>query len=486
MTLVVQWALFAISVVKAYPTKDQVTALPGWTEKLPSRMFAGFVDAGSDEQDGQSYQMYEHYMFIESERDPTNDPLVIWTNGGPGASSFFGLFIELGPFWLTDASLKTKAYNETGIPTLFRNEYSWSKEASILILNSPPPVGYSYCDPVGPSGNGTSCGSWNDTRTALHNYEFLINWFKAFPEYSKHDLYITGESYAGIYVPTLVREIVTNKNDINLKGYAVGDGCLGSDILCGGGPGAWNGPFFHMEFMHGHGQFSDKTYEAIQVTCSKDELIYGVKSDDCNKLIGKMNKEVGPYYSYNLYDECWYQNAFKAEYNASKTYWGPPTVSGALNDYPCGGGGALVKWINALEVKTALHVPKDAYYFSGDNGAGFMYNVSEPNITPFHKWAATESDLRVLIYNGDTDPGLNSLVMQNWTRALGLNETESWRAWTLDGKQRVGGYVTRYEGNFDALTIRGSGHMVPEYKPWAAYEMISRWLKQEDWQRVGK
>ena len=51
-------------------------------------------------------------------------------------------------------------------------------------------------------------------------------------------------------------------------------------------------------------------------------------------------------------------------------------------------------------------------------------------------------------------------MSQNWTVALGLTETEAWRPWTLDSCQRMGGYVTRYEGDFDFLTIRGSGHMV--------------------------
>ena len=61
--------------------------------------------------------------------------------------------------------------------------------------------------------------------------------------------------------------------------------------------------------------------------------------------------------------------------------------------------------------------------------------------------------------NGDTDPGINSFVSQNWSSALGFAEKESWRPWTLDGQQRMGGYVTRYEGGFDFLTIRGSGYV---------------------------
>jgi carboxypeptidase C (cathepsin A) len=35
-----------------------------------------------------------------------------------------------------------------------------------------------------------------------------------FPEYMKHDIYIIGESYAGIYVPTLVREILKNETSV--------------------------------------------------------------------------------------------------------------------------------------------------------------------------------------------------------------------------------------------------------------------------------
>jgi carboxypeptidase C (cathepsin A) len=50
--------------------------------------------------------MKSHYIFIESEGDPTSDPVILWSNGGPGASSLFGMVAELGPLLLNDQSLQ--------------------------------------------------------------------------------------------------------------------------------------------------------------------------------------------------------------------------------------------------------------------------------------------------------------------------------------------------------------------------------------------
>ena len=36
------------------------------------------------------------YYFVESERSPTEDPVVLWLNGGPGCSSFDGFVYEHG------------------------------------------------------------------------------------------------------------------------------------------------------------------------------------------------------------------------------------------------------------------------------------------------------------------------------------------------------------------------------------------------------
>jgi len=57
----------------------------------------------------------------------------------------------------------------------------------------------------------------------------LIKFFASYSEYSDRDFYISGESYAGIYIPTLAQAIVDYNHSaskkINFKGFIVGNGC---------------------------------------------------------------------------------------------------------------------------------------------------------------------------------------------------------------------------------------------------------------------
>lgn len=271
---------------------------------------------------------------------------------------------------------------------------------------------------------------------------------------------------------------------------------MGTKNVCGvNGPG----PMLDLEFLHGHGQFSEKLFRKTFDVCSKDDLIgfrtdggdnfgpgRGVTNSTCRDHLKDIEAAVGPYYAYNLYDACWYQNDLEPPHNTlteTRNYFSrvPPfkqssndksqqpssgsrsvrqrelSLQGALNDYPCGGDQAFFDWVMTPQVKKALHVAPDATFFSGDNGVGFTYTPTEPDLMPFYLRAVNETGLRVLVYNGDTDPAINSFTAQNWTSHLGIPETEAWRPWTVDGKQYIGGYVTRYENNFDYLTIRGAG-----------------------------
>ena len=67
---------------------------------------------------------------------------------------------------------------------------------------------------------------------AFDNLTVVLEWYNKFPEYRHNDLYISGESYAGVYVPYLSYYIyqhnLEHANDDtfkpNLKGFAVGNG----------------------------------------------------------------------------------------------------------------------------------------------------------------------------------------------------------------------------------------------------------------------
>ncbi len=132
----------------------------------------------------------------------------------------------------------------------------------------------------------------------------------------------------------------------------------------------------------------------------------------------------------------------------------------------------------------ALNVDPSSNFFSGDNGVGFNYTLTERNVFRVFD-AAIAKGLKVLVYNGDTDPGVNMEAIQDIAAAFAqqynLAETQSWRPWTVDGKQWTGGHVTEYDhGAFSFVTVKGSGHMVPEFRPVAALVMLSCFLNGTD------
>lgn len=439
-----------------------------------------------------------HYWFVEAEYNASSSPVLLWFNGGPGASSLFGLLVELGPFLLNDISRQSPLYEETGIPQLIYNEYGWQKAANILALSMPPPIGFSYCDPPGPSATGDDCGPWNDTSTAQVTYQAIKSWYTLFPEYKSNEMYIAGESYAGVYVPMIVKEILANPDDsINLKGFAVGDACTPPDI-CGS---KVSGPYWNIEFLYGKSAFSNRLYEEIQDVCSQQELIEGGLSDECSAKVDQIDDEVGGYWIYGYYDDCWYENDIRRKLVSKandQQYWGPPIIPyikgyshrksmagpspyNKINGYACGGPGAQIEWLGRPEVISALNLPSDVNFFQSDNGVGFTYELTEDDLVSWYKDIISQNKLRILVYNGDTDPCINAFQAQNWTRNLGFAEVESWRPWTLDGCQRMGGYVTRYENNFDFLTIKGSGHMVPQNKGRAALSFLKTFLQNTEY-----
>ena len=77
-------------------------------------------------------------------RNNPNAPVVLWLQGGPGASSLHGMFTEIGPFTI-DEDLKVVPRAD--------GDYSWNQKYSLLFIDNPVGVGWSWSDEAcGPPG----------------------------------------------------------------------------------------------------------------------------------------------------------------------------------------------------------------------------------------------------------------------------------------------------------------------------------------------
>lgn len=401
---------------------------------------------------------------------------MFWFQGGPGANGIaYGLLTEHGPYYMDDSSLENET--EAGVPNVYENPHSWDQVANMVWVTHPPGVGFSYCN----SDPKTDACRWDDDTQAVAAHNLIKEFFDQFPEFENNDLYVTGESYGGMYVPTIVEQIHNRGEVKNLKGFAIGNGVIGHHDDYPGSAGS------RAKFLHNKAFISEKLWEQIMDACGWD---FSKTSSECTSLQRKASAEAGDYYIYNVYDRC-----EGNEVNGEKT-WLMDTDSweaklegdgwvGAPDDYPCGMEKLAVQWLNLPQVREALHVPQESFY--GAPVALYPQGIWHYSGTRSHLLDVYPTLLKAyrgLIYNGDFDACVPYLGMEGWTRSLGFKVKSDWQPWTFNGQ--VAGYVTVYDYNdFTTATVKGAGHMVPTYKGRQALALISHFLKGEPLGGVG-
>ncbi|XRM46197.1 hypothetical protein ABZX51_009243 [Aspergillus tubingensis] len=135
-----------------------------------SPQFTGWLDIGPK---------HLFFWYFESQNDPFHDPLTLWMTGGPGDSSMIGLFEEVGPCRI----------NEFGNGT-DHNPWAWTKNSSLLFVDQPVDVGFSYID------EGYELP--HDSREAAVDMHRFLQLFisEVFPHKQLLPVHLSGESYA--------------------------------------------------------------------------------------------------------------------------------------------------------------------------------------------------------------------------------------------------------------------------------------------------
>ncbi|RWS10337.1 putative serine carboxypeptidase CPVL-like protein [Dinothrombium tinctorium] len=358
-------------------------------------------------------------------------PIILWLQGGPGLSSLIGLFVLNGPFRVRkDLSIA-------------RRKYSWTKAFSMLYIDNPVGCGFSFT-------RNDSGYAINQNDVANNLFEALRQFFLLFPELNQNEFYISGQSYAGKYVPSIARKICQQRNNVNfnLTGIAIGN--------------AFIDPISFLDFadmMFEVGLIDKCQASSIR---KKEKLLYSLtRSKEFSKayyLLGEIEATMRNYTGYS-----YFYNYLTTEEPRDQQYF---------YDY-----------LKLNEVRKAIHVGNINF------GDRTKHLVSEKLVNDFldsvKPWfeEVLDCNYKVLVYSGNLDVTVSTSATEKFLQTLNWTYADEFtyanRYIWLTHKDRVAGYIKRAR-NLWFIIVRNAGHLVPYDQPRVAFEMITKFVYNSD------
>ncbi|KAK8740372.1 hypothetical protein OTU49_002879 [Cherax quadricarinatus] len=390
-----------------------------------SHSFSGFFTVNKQ------YNSNLFFWFFSAMTGSADAPVLVWLQGGPGGSSLFGLFAEHGPFSI-DASQHIVPRN-----------FSWNRNHNIIYIDSPVGTGFSF------TRNDTGYAR-NETDVGRDLYVAMVQFFTMFPELQHNDFFVTGESYAGKYVPALAYTIhklnPAAELKINLKGFAIGDGLCDPISMVDYG-----------DFLYFIGLIDEidlkyfKQQSALTVSyINQQEWLKAFQVFD-NLLNG--DKTGYPSYFTNVTGLTNYYNYIADGQPEDMQYWTP--------------------FINKTNVRKEIHVGNLTF----NDGSEVETYLLEDIMQSVKPWIEElMNNYSVLIYNGQLDVIIAYTLTENFVSSLKWKNAAQFQQsprsiWRVGDS--VAGYVREVPG-FAQVMVRNAGHMVPHDQPQWAFDMITR------------
>ena len=420
------------------------------------------------------------------------DEVTIWLNGGPGCSSLEGFFQENDRFlW------------QPGTYAPVENPYSWVNLTNMLWVEQPVGTGFSI-------GKVTAT---TEEEIAQDFIKFFKNWQKIFG-IKNFKIYVTGESYAGRYVP-YISAAMLDQNDTtyyDLKGAIAYDPCIGDFD-------ATQEEYVAVPYVQEYNNILNLNQSFVDDLVSLDQscgyaayrekylqfpppgiqppIFFNFTSEancDVFDLIDNAALEVNPCFDiYEIVQQC-------------PLLW---DVLGFPTQLVYTPEGADV-YFNRSDVKAALHAPEYVDWAECSVnpvflGTGGPQGEGDLSADPIQKVLpqVIEATQRVLVSNGDFDMIILTngtlLAIQNmtWGGELGFQKIPSTpinietpdlvypavfdanKYAGIDGPQGVVG-IQHYERGLMWAETFQSGHMQPEFQPRAAYRHLEWVLGRVD------
>jgi len=401
-----------------------VDSLPGTTQKS----YSGFLTVDA------AHKSNMFFWFFPAQVNASSAPVVLWLQGGPGGSSLFGLFVENGPFTI-DQDLN-----------LSRKPISWNDKYSMLYIDNPVGTGFSF------TGDDTGY-STNETHVAINLYSALSQFFTLFPDLAQNDFYVTGESYAGKYLPAIAYHISQQESsNVNLKGVAIGDGFTDPESMLP----AYAPYLFNLGMLdENQRDYFAKQCDIAVSLIQKKEYLKALSMWDC-LLNGDMCKV--PSFFHNVTGSTDYYNFMR-------------TQSPKEFDFH-------VDFLQLPQVRKAIHVGNLTYH-AGTQVELHLRNDMLASVKPWLEQVMNK--YRVLIYSGQLD----IIVAQTLTEAM--LQTMTWdgadayksatrSVWKVNPADvEVAGYVRNVK-DFYQVIVRAGGHILPYDQPQRSFDMIDRFI----------
>ena len=382
------------------------------------------------------------YWMWPSKNDAKTDPTVIWMQGGPGASSLLGAFYENGPCLMGE--------NSTSLETLVANPYAWNKNATVVYVDQPMGTGFST---VGSAGYITSMDEMASDMLAT-----ILLLLEKFPQMKQNPLVLSGESYAGRYLPYLGVAIDNHNEAVDRQHSGVK---IPFKTIFMNDP--WTNPekivSTYATYAEAHGIITPADVAALDANMTRfTQAMQDKRYDDATDIEHAMEHYIeaaaGGLNAYDIRRYAGYSyDALTTVLNNARSTIGVPTS---------------ITWqVSSTEVNNALHAD---ICRATDDLVGVLLSTGR-----YH----------VVIYNGNYDIDCNILGTLKWLVdvkwpgasqfAKATNTTGSRTTWRLPSTNgappAVAGYCVEVQ-TLSQVVVLDAGHMVPMNKPRAALALL--------------